>query len=46
MENIALTQSEATNDEIINTAKLSEAHEFIMNLPNGYSTNVGERDAL
>jgi len=43
MENISLTQSEATNDEIIKAAKLAEAHEFIMNLPNGYSTNVGER---
>ncbi len=43
MENIALTQSEATNDEIIKAAKLAEAHEFIMNLPNGYSTDVGER---
>ena len=43
MDNIALTQSEATNDEIIKAAKLAEAHEFIMNLPNGYSTNVGER---
>ena len=43
MENIALTQSEASNDEIIKAAKLSEAHDFIMNLPNGYSTEVGER---
>ena len=43
MENIALTQSEASNDEIINAAKLAEAHDFIMNLPNGYSTEVGER---
>ena len=43
MENIALTQSEASNDEIINAAKLAEAHDFIMNLPSGYSTNVGER---
>ncbi len=43
MENIALTQSEATNDEIVKAAKLAEAHEFIMNLPNGYSTDVGER---
>ena len=43
MENISLTQSEASNDEIINAAKLAEAHEFIMNLPSGYSTNVGER---
>ncbi len=43
MENIALTQSEATNDEIIKAAKLAEAHDFIMNLPNGYSSEVGER---
>ena len=43
MENIALTQSEASNDEIIKAAKLAEAHDFIMNLPNGYSTEVGER---
>ncbi len=43
MENIALSQSEASNDEIINAAKLAEAHDFIMNLPNGYSTEVGER---
>ena len=43
MENIALTQSEATNDEIIKAAKLAEAHDFIMNLPNGYSSQVGER---
>ena len=43
MENIALTQSEASNDEIIKASKLAEAHDFIMNLPNGYSTEVGER---
>ncbi len=43
MENIALTQSEASNDEIIKAAKLAEAHDFIMNLPNGYSSEVGER---
>ena len=45
MENIALTQSEATNDDILKASKLAEAHEFIMNLPNGYSTDVGERGA-
>ncbi len=43
MENIALSQSEASNDEIIKAAKLAEAHDFIMNLPFGYSTEVGER---
>jgi ATP-binding cassette, subfamily B, bacterial HlyB/CyaB len=42
-ENIALTNPEATTEEIINAAKIAVAHEFIMNLPNGYNTRVGER---
>ncbi|MEC9452358.1 MAG: ATP-binding cassette domain-containing protein, partial [Cyanobacteriota bacterium] len=31
------------NDEIIMAAKLAVAHDFIMTLPSGYSTPVGER---
>lgn len=42
-ENIALTNPDATPDEIINAAKIAAAHEFIMTLPNGYNTRVGER---
>jgi ATP-binding cassette, subfamily B, bacterial HlyB/CyaB len=42
-ENIALTNPEATTEEIIAAAKVATAHEFIMNLPNGYNTRVGER---
>ena len=42
-ENISLTNSEANDQDIINAAKLAEAHEFIMSLPSGYSTSVGER---
>ena len=42
-ENISLTNSEANDQEIVNAAKLAEAHEFIMSLPSGYSTSVGER---
>lgn len=42
-ENIALTNPEATDDEIIAAAKVAAAHEFIMGLPNGYNTVVGER---
>ena len=38
-----MTQAEANNDDIVRAAKLAEAHDFIMKLPNGYSTNVGER---
>lgn len=44
-ENIALTNPEATIEEIIAAAKVAVAHDFIMNLANGYNTNVGERGA-
>ncbi|MFQ4141007.1 peptidase domain-containing ABC transporter [Chlorogloeopsis sp. ULAP02] len=44
-ENIALTNPEATTEEIIEAAKIAAAHEFIMSLPNGYNTRVGERGA-
>jgi ATP-binding cassette subfamily B protein len=42
-ENIALTCPNASSDEIIKAAKAAAAHEFIMELPNGYNTRVGER---
>jgi len=42
-ENISLTNSEANDQDIVNAAKLAEAHDFIMSLPSGYSTSVGER---
>jgi ATP-binding cassette, subfamily B, bacterial HlyB/CyaB len=42
-ENIALTNPEASSEEIIHAAQVAAAHEFIMNLPNGYNTRVGER---
>ncbi|MBD2296350.1 peptidase domain-containing ABC transporter [Anabaena sphaerica FACHB-251] len=42
-ENIALTNPDATTEEIIEAAKIAVAHEFIMNLPNGYNSRVGER---
>lgn len=42
-ENISLTNPEASSEEIIKAAKLADAHEFIMKLPSGYSTDVGER---
>lgn len=43
MENIALTNPDATTEDIIKAAQVAVAHEFIMNLPNGYNTRVGER---
>jgi subfamily B ATP-binding cassette protein HlyB/CyaB len=42
-ENIALTNSDASTEEIIEAATVAAAHEFIMGLPNGYNTKVGER---
>lgn len=42
-ENIALTNPDAGDEEIIEAAKVAFAHDFIMNLPNGYNTRVGER---
>ncbi len=42
-DNIALTNPDATTEEIIEAATVAVAHEFIMSLPNGYNTNVGER---
>lgn len=42
-ENIAYGSFGATRDEIIHAAKLAEAHEFILQLPQQYETIVGER---
>jgi len=44
-ENIALTNPEASSDAIVQAARIAAAHDFIMELPNGYSTSVGERGA-
>ncbi len=44
-DNIALTKPESTDTEIMEAARLAMAHEFIMNLPQGYDTPVGERGA-
>lgn len=41
--NILLGKPDATEEEIIQAAKAANAHEFIMNLPEGYDTKVGER---
>lgn len=42
-ENIALTNPDASSEEIIEAARIAAAHEFIMSLPMGYNTRVGER---
>lgn len=42
-ENIAYGTFDATDEQIIEAAKIAEAHDFIMDLPQGYDTIVGER---
>ena len=42
-ENIAYGRPDATEEEIIEAAKLANAHEFIARMPHGYNTLVGER---
>lgn len=43
LENISYGLPNATQEEIINAAKIANAHEFISKLPKGYDTLVGER---
>ena len=42
LDNIKYGNFDATIDEVIEASKAVNAHEFIMNLPNGYDTIVGE----
>ena len=42
-DNISLSNPEATTDEVISAAKVACAHDFIMSLPHGYASSVGER---
>ena len=42
-QNIAYGKIEATKDEIVRAAQLANAHEFIVKMPQGYDTMVGER---
>ncbi len=42
-ENIKYGRPDATREEVIEAAKLANAHDFIMGLPNGYDTDIGQR---
>lgn len=44
--NLALGGAAASREEILAAARLAHAHEFIIKLPQGYDTVVGERGAL
>ena len=43
LENIRYGRPEATFDEVVDAAKRANAHDFIMELPNGYDTDIGQR---
>ena len=43
--NIALGRPNATEDEIVEACKVANAHNFIMESPDGYDTNIGDRGA-
>ena len=45
-ENIRYGRIDATDDEIIEAAKSAEIHDMIMEMPNGYDTDVGERGIM
>ena len=41
--NLLIGNPNATNEEIIEAAKIANAHEFIVTLPEGYQTNIGDQ---
>jgi ATP-binding cassette, subfamily B, bacterial MsbA len=41
--NIAFGMTNVREEDVINAAKVANAHEFIMNTPHGYQTTIGER---
>lgn len=45
-ENIAYTRPDATESEIMAAAKLANAYDFIMHLPQGFDTQLGDRGVL
>ena len=43
MNNIRYGRPDATDEEVLRAAKAANAHEFIMNFPDGYDTDIGQR---
>ena len=46
MENIRVGRKDASDEEVINAAKLAECDEFVEKLPDGYNTVIGENGEL
>lgn len=44
-ENLLMVKPDATSDELMRAARIACAHDFIMELPEGYNSSVGERGA-
>ena len=44
-DNIAMNAPDATDEEVIHAARVACAHGFVMDLPQGYGSSVGERGA-
>jgi len=42
MQNISYGKKGATEDEIVEASRIAEAHNFVMSLPDGYETQIGE----
>ncbi|MDD3278161.1 MAG: ABC transporter ATP-binding protein [Lachnospiraceae bacterium] len=43
MDNIRYGKADATDEEVLRAARSANAHEFIMGLPQGYDTDIGQR---
>ena len=41
-ENIAITNPEANDEEVVRAATLAGVHEYVIDLPDGYATEIGE----
>ena len=46
MDNIRYGKLDASDEQVIEAAKAARAHDFIITLPNGYQTDVGERGKM
>ena len=44
-DNLLIVKPDATADELIRAARIACAHDFIMDMPKGYNSSVGERGA-
>ncbi len=45
LENIRYGKPDATDEEVVEAARQANAHDFIMNFPDGYDTDIGQRGA-